>query len=164
VGGHAEVSQPLLSCPGCDVAQRRARSVRPVVGADVRRRAQLPVVASDPTMLQQVLTGLVELFAHSVPTASHIDLQVMAAGDQLKLQFQAHQAGQPVSQSGPTPALQSLGHLLMFQPDTGGLSLNLNATKTLFQALGAKLTVRDRAATWTVFLPIETTRMAYPIV
>ncbi len=126
---------------------------------------QLPMVASDPSMLQQVLTGLVELFTHSVPTASHIDLQVMAAGDQLKLQFQAQQSGQPVTRSCPTHSLKSLGHLLMFQPETGGLSLNLDATKTLFQALGAKLTVRDKAeqgSTWTVFLPIETTH--YPIV
>jgi hypothetical protein len=47
----------------------------------------------------------------------------------------------------------------MFQPETGGLSLNLNATKNLFQALGGKLIVRQRpqaGEVLTVFLPLET--------
>jgi len=56
----------------------------------------------------------------------------------------------------------------MFQPETGGLSLNLQATKNLFEALGAKLTVRERSnqgTTWTVFLPLETSGLqSYPIV
>jgi hypothetical protein len=33
----------------------------------------------------------------------------------------------------------------MFQPETGCLSLNLEVTKNLFQALGGKLTVRQRS-------------------
>jgi signal transduction histidine kinase len=131
---------------------------------------ELPMVASDPTMLQHVLTGLVELFTHSVSPGSHIQLHVIHAGAQLKLQFQSQ--GDPTQpnaapQCSPPP-LQSLGHLLMFQPETGGLSLNLEATKNLFHALGAKLTVRERSnqgTTWTVFLPLEASGLkSYPIV
>ncbi len=185
-------------------AQRRNLSL------EVGLPPELPMVASDPTMLQHVLTGLVELFTHSVSPGSHIQLHVLHAGAQLKLQFQSSvqpqtgsqaqnqsidQAGQSVSQSvgqstgqsigqsigqsrnnnpfpGNTacspPPLKSLGHLLMFQPETGGLSLNLEATKNLFHALGAKLTVRERSnqgTTWTVFLPLEASGLkSYPIV
>ncbi|MGD1867844.1 MAG: sensor histidine kinase [Phormidesmis sp.] len=130
----------------------------------------LPMVASDPTMLQHVLTGLVELFTHSVSPGSHIQLHVLHAGEQLKLQFQSQaDPNQPNTRPACSPPpLQSLGHLLMFQPDTGGLSLNLEATKNLFHALGAKLTVRERTnqgTTWTVFLPLETSGLqSYPIV
>lgn len=145
-------------------AQRRNLSL------EVGLPPELPMVASDPTMLQHVLTGLVELFTHSVSPGSHIQLHVVHVGDQLKLQFQSQidleQADS--SQSYAPPALQSLGHLLMFQPETGGLSLNLEATKNLFHALGAKLTVRERSnqsTTWTVFLPLEASGLkSYPIV
>jgi len=34
--------------------------------------------------------------------------------------------------------------MLMFQPETGNISLNLTATKHLFQAIGGKLIVRQR--------------------
>ncbi|MBT9312098.1 sensor histidine kinase [Leptothoe kymatousa] len=128
---------------------------------DVTLPQDLPMVASDPTLLQQVLTGLVELFTHSVAPKGQIQLHVMAAGDQLKLEFQAD-VNDLCDQHRPN--LKSLGKLLMFQPDTGGLSLNLQTTKALFTALGAKLTVRERPGgiTWMVFLPIETAN--YPIV
>ena len=145
-------------------AQRRNLSL------EVGLPPDLPMVASDPTMLQHVLTGLVELFTHSVSPGSHIQLHVLHAGDQLKLQFQSQaDLNQPNSQpTCTTPPLQSLGHLLMFQPETGGLSLNLEATKNLFHALGAKLTVRERSdqsTTWTVFLPLETSGLqSYQIV
>jgi His Kinase A (phospho-acceptor) domain len=135
--------------------------------------ARLPTIVSDPALLQQVLTGLVELFTHSVPPDRHIQLEVMLAGHQLKLQFQAlakqtHQKC-PDPQPCPPPPLRSLGNVLMFQPETGGLSLNLDATKSLFKALGAKLIVRERAtqgSTWAVFLPLETAEppSIYPIV
>ncbi|MEL6778945.1 MAG: HAMP domain-containing sensor histidine kinase [Cyanobacteria bacterium J06597_16] len=145
-------------------AQRRNLSL------EVGLPPELPMVASDPTMLQHVLTGLVELFTHSVSPGSHIQLHVVHAGDQLKLQFQSQidpNQADAVLHCAP-PTLQSLGHLLMFQPETGGLSLNLEATKNLFHALGAKLTVRERSnqgTTWTVFLPLEASGLkSYPIV
>ncbi|NJM96720.1 MAG: HAMP domain-containing histidine kinase [Phormidesmis sp. RL_2_1] len=153
-------------------AQRRNLSL------EVGLPPELPMVASDPTMLQDVLTGLVELFTHSVSPGSHIQLHVVLAGEQLKLQFQSQaQPPSPVQNGSDSPeatascappTLQSLGHLLMFQPETGGLSLNLEATKNLFHALGAKLTVRERSnqgTTWTVFLPLEASGLkSYPII
>jgi signal transduction histidine kinase len=48
--------------------------------------------------------------------------------------------------------------MLMFQPETGNLSLNLSVTKNLFQAIGGKLIVRNRpqqGQVLTIFLPLE---------
>jgi len=124
--------------------------------------AQLPLVTSDPTLLNQVLTGLVERFIQGLPAQSHIQLVVMLAGHQLKLQFQATamdgRSLEPDLESSSSSSLRSLGHLLMLQPETGGLSLNLEATKNLFHALGGKLIVRQRpqqGEVLTVFLPLE---------
>jgi signal transduction histidine kinase len=58
------------------------------------------------------------------------------------------------------PTSKSIGQLLMFQPETGSLCLNLNVTKHLFQALGGKLIVRQRpqeGEVMTIFLPLEVT-------
>ena len=152
------------------IPQWQQAALRRNLSLEVGLPPELPMVASDPTMLQHVLTGLVELFTHSVSPGSHIQLHVVNAGEQLKLQFQS-QADPTKPNMAPAcspPPLQSLGHLLMFQPDTGGLSLNLEATKNLFHALGAKLTVRERSnqgTTWTVFLPLEASGLkSYPVV
>lgn len=126
----------------------------------------LPMVNSDPTMLNQVLTGLIDRFTHSLPPYSHIQLAVTLAGHQLKLQFQSQPSAVGNGKAMPenqdvlfSSPFKALGQLLMFQPETGGLSLNLNVTKNLFQALGGKLIVRQRPQTGevlTVFLPLET--------
>jgi K+-sensing histidine kinase KdpD len=45
----------------------------------------------------------------------------------------------------------------MFQPETGSLSLNLQVTKNLFNALGGKLIVKQRSSqgeVLTIFLPL----------
>ncbi|MBE9110076.1 HAMP domain-containing histidine kinase [Nodosilinea sp. LEGE 07298] len=125
--------------------------------------ACLPMVNSDPAMLTQVLTGLIDRFTHSLPPYSHIELAVTLAGHQLKLQFQSQlpdgNDAQSQTQDDPLASpFKALGQLLMFQPETGGLSLNLNATKNLFHALGGKLIVRQRpqaGEVLTVFLPLE---------
>ncbi|MBD0333860.1 MAG: HAMP domain-containing histidine kinase [Cyanobacteria bacterium Co-bin13] len=133
---------------------------------EVKVPSQMPMVTSDSTMLNQVLTGLIDRFTHSLPPYSHIKLVVSLAGHQLKLQFQS----QPKADTKPAAEttachratvspFRSVGHLLMFQPETGGLSLNLAATKNLFQALGGKLIVRQkpqRGEVLTVYLPLET--------
>ncbi|MFM7372308.1 MAG: sensor histidine kinase, partial [Sphaerospermopsis kisseleviana] len=52
----------------------------------------------------------------------------------------------------------SLGQLLVFQPETGTISLNISATKHLFQAIGGKLIVRQNpkyGEVLTIFLPLE---------
>lgn len=123
----------------------------------------LPTVVSDPKMLDQVLTGLIENFTRSLPAGSHIQVQVIPAGDQLKLQLlpqsQPGESGKTAEQLVvPQPLRKSLGQLLMFQPETGNISLNLTATKHLFQAIGGKLIVRQRphqGEVLTIFLPLE---------
>ncbi|MEH2434495.1 MAG: HAMP domain-containing sensor histidine kinase [Nostoc sp.] len=122
---------------------------------------QLPTVVSNPMMLDQVLTGLIENFTRSLPAGSHIQVQVIPAGDQLKLQL-SPQFGCKDSSKTAIPARppirKALGQLLMFQPETGTISLNIAATKHLFQAIGGKLIVRQRphyGEVLTIFLPLE---------
>jgi len=129
---------------------------------DVVLPQQLPTVVSDPIMLDQVLTGLIENFTRSLPAGSHIQVQVIPAGDQLKLQLlpqpQPEESGEAAEQFPVPPTRKSLGPLLMFQPETGNISLNLTATKHLFQAIGGKLIVRQRlhqGEVLTIFLPLE---------
>ncbi|MBN3884900.1 MULTISPECIES: sensor histidine kinase [unclassified Nostoc] len=131
---------------------------------------QLPTVVSNPTMLDQVLTGLMENFTRSLPAGSHIQVQVIPAGDQLKLQL-SPQFGCKDSNKAATPATppirKALGQLLMFQPETGTISLNIAATKHLFQAIGGKLIVRQRphyGEVLTIFLPLEVSNKQKPVV
>jgi hypothetical protein len=124
---------------------------------------QLPAIAiRDPHLLDQVLTGLMEYLSYSLSAGSHIHLQVALAGPQLKLELKT----QPNTQTDAmveSPILKAVGQLLMFQPETGGLSLSLPATKHLFQALGGKLTVRKhlQGEVLTIFLPLGTESDAY---
>lgn len=128
---------------------------------DVVLPQQLPTVVSNPNMLDQVLTGLMENFTRSLPPGSHIQVQVIPAGDQLKLQLspqlQCQDTSKPNAPVTP-PIRKALGQLLMFQPETGTISLNIAATKHLFQAIGGKLIVRQRQhneEVLTIFLPLE---------
>ena len=131
---------------------------------DVSLPKTVPAVISDPTMLDRVLTGLIENFTSSLPTGSHVKLQVVPAGNQLKLQFHS-QCHSDLTDTDNTdkdiinkPAMKSLGQMLMFQPETGNLSLNMNVTKNLFQAIGGKLIVRQRpqqGQVLTIFLPLN---------
>lgn len=123
---------------------------------------KLPTVISDPTMLDQVLTGLIENFTRTLPAGSHIQVGVMLAGNQLKLQLESHLQSGSENQSAfgvtPTTPLKSIGPLLMFQPETGSLTLNLSVTKNLFRAAGGKLVVRQRPEkgdVMTIFLPLQ---------
>ena len=148
------------------IPQWQQQASRRNLALEVEVPSHLPMVNSDPTMLNQVLTGLIDRFTHSLPPYSHIQLAVTLAGHQLKLQFQSQPPKDELQDSpngDPPPFLTSpfraLGQLLMFQPETGGLSLNLNVTKNLFQALGGKLIVRQKpqaGEVLTVFLPLET--------
>lgn len=123
----------------------------------------LPTVVSNPAMLDQVLTGLVENFTRTLPGGSHIQVEVTLAGNQLKLQLLSQTNSEDSRNAddfsrGNCRNLKSIGHLLMFQPETGSLCLNLNVTKHLFQALGGKLIVRQRpqeGEVMTIFLPLE---------
>ncbi|MEH2311477.1 MAG: HAMP domain-containing sensor histidine kinase [Nostoc sp.] len=122
---------------------------------------QLPTVVSNPTILDQVLSGLIENFTRSLPAGSHIQVQVIPAGDQLKLQLSPQficKDSNKAATPGTPPIRKALGQLLMFQPETGTISLNIAATKHLFQAIGGKLIVRQRphyGEVLTIFLPLE---------
>lgn len=129
---------------------------------DVILPQHLPTVVSHPTMLDSVLTGLMENFTRSLPAGSHIQVQVITAGDQLKLQLLPNPQSQDNnianSFSCQPPIRKALGQLLTFQPETGTISLNLAATKHLFQAIGGKLIVRERpqqGEILTIFLPLK---------
>ena len=131
---------------------------------------QLPTVVSNPTMLDQVLTGLMENFTRSLPAGSHIQVQVIPAGDQLKLQLSPQLRCKDSNKAtipATPPIRKALGQLLMFQPETGTISLNIAATKHLFQAIGGKLIVRQRphyGEVMTIFLPLEVSNKQKPTV
>lgn len=123
---------------------------------------QLPTVVSHPAMFDRVLTGLMENFTRSLPPGSCIQVQVMTAGDQLKLQLTPQFDCENKSYMPNPPIRKSLGQLLIFQPETGTISLNMSATKHLFQAIGGKLIVRQRpqnGEVLTIFLPLEVNRI-----
>ena len=129
---------------------------------DVTLPPKMPTVVSDPTMLDQVLGNLIENFSRNLPSGSHIQVGVMLAGSQLKLQLESHSDSEvkshsPFTSSTKTP-FKSIGPLLMFQPETGSLTLNLKVTKNLFEAIGGKLVVRQRpqkGEVMTIFLPVK---------
>ncbi|MCL2929909.1 MAG: HAMP domain-containing sensor histidine kinase [Trichodesmium sp. St2_bin6] len=123
---------------------------------------KMPSIISDPTMLDQVLGNLIENFSRNLAPGSLIKVEVMLAGSQLKLQLKSdsdigEKSSSPFTNYTKTP-LKSIGPLLMFQPETGSLSLNLKVTKNLFQAIGGKLVVRQRPTkgeVMTIFLPVQ---------
>jgi hypothetical protein len=136
------------------------QALRYNVTLDVVLPQKMPAVVSNPVMLEQVLTGLIETFTRRLPTGGKIQVHVTPAGDRLKLQFQS-QPYETGDATVPTLEQKSLGQLLIFQPQTGSISLNLNATKNLCQILGGKLIFRKRPTTGeelTIFLPLEMNR------
>ncbi|MCJ8281584.1 MAG: sensor histidine kinase [Rivularia sp. ALOHA_DT_140] len=127
---------------------------------DVVLPQQLPAVVTNPNMLDRVLTGLMENFTRNLPAGSNIQVRVIQAGDQLKLQLLPNCSPDITeAESCNTPPIRkAIGQLLMFQPETGTISLNLTATKHLFQAIGGKLIVRERpqhGEVLTIYLPLE---------
>jgi signal transduction histidine kinase len=118
---------------------------------------QLPAVVSNPTILDRVLTGLVENFTRNLPSGSRIQVEVTPVGDRLKLQLQSSLEDDEQLPTAPSKR-HSIGQLLTFQPETGNLSLNMSVTKNLFQLLGGKLIVRQhpqQGEVLTVFLPLS---------
>lgn len=121
---------------------------------------KMPSVVSDPNLLDRVLTGAIDNFTSSLAPGSNLRVEVSLAGHQLKVEL--HSQPEPTADSqacsSSVQTLKSIGQMLMFQPETGNLSLNLSVTKNLFQALGGKLIVRHRpqqGQVLTIFLPLE---------
>ncbi|WP_069789872.1 sensor histidine kinase [Cyanobacterium sp. IPPAS B-1200] len=111
---------------------------------------KLPQVVSDPVILTQMLGGLMEKFTRNIPSGGHFQVLVLPSGDQLKLQF--------LSESNlNNNQVKCLGKLLLFQPETGSLSLNPDVTKHIFNVLGGKLIIKqnqNKGEVLTVFLPL----------
>jgi hypothetical protein len=111
---------------------------------------KLPQIVSDPTILTQILGGLMEKFTRNLPSGGNFEVLILPAGNQLKLQF--------LSESNfNNDHVKCLGKLLLFQPDTGSLSLSHDVTKNIFHALGGKLTIKQKphkGEILTIFLPL----------
>ena len=126
---------------------------------DVMLPEDLPAIAiRDPSMLDQVLTGLIEQLSHTLPLGSEMSLQVTLAGEQLKLQLRSSLPEEDEDSTANKSMLKAVGQLLMLQPETGNLSLSLPATKEIFNFLGGILTVRQsppRGEILTMFLPLD---------
>jgi len=121
---------------------------------DVSLPESLPVVVSDPALLNRVLNGLLECFTAGLPAGGRVQVRIATAGDCLKLQVRSpRQASKP-------RAGKALGQVLLVCPETGALTLNPEVTRNLFQAIGGKLTVRQRpeaGEVLTAFLPLDVT-------
>ncbi len=148
-----------------NISRWQKQAARRDLSLSIRVPKQLPaVVISEPMMLDQVLTGLIDRLSHSLPSGSEIELQVTLAGEQLKLELRSQASTGKSSAVTKAPTLKAVGHVLMVQPETGGLSLSLPVTKHLFQALGGKLSVRQhqqQGEVLTIFLPLGPEGQAY---
>lgn len=117
---------------------------------DVILPHELPQIVSDPSILSQILTGLMEKFTRNLPSGCHCKLLILTVGNQLKLQFFS-------DSNFSSSNSKCLGKLLLFQPDTGSLSLSHDVTKNIFHALGAKFTIKqkpNKGEILTIFLPL----------
>jgi His Kinase A (phospho-acceptor) domain len=128
--------------------QKQAKRRNVTLEVDLPKK--LPSVISDPNLLDQMLNGVMEKCTRTVASGGLVRVQISTAGSQLKLQFHSQL-------KLPNYGLKALGQVLMFQPETGNLSLNMNVTKNLFQALGGKFIVRQKpeeGEILTIFLPL----------
>lgn len=135
----------------CESTPRwQKQAARRSVSLEVTLPQKLPQVVSDPAMLDQVLSGLIDGFTRRLPAGAEVQIQVSTAGSQLKLEVQSQGIAQQCLE-------KAIGQLLIFQPETGSLSLNADVTKNLFHALGGKLRIRQRPSgedVFTIFLPL----------
>ena len=160
------VRQPLTLTPlaqvfhnGMERWQRQAAQHNLKLNVELPK--QLPTITSDATLLDRMLTELIENLTRGLPAGSEIAMRVSMAGHQLKLQLHCHE----LDRTGPQPRsdqdkrTRSIGQVLTFQPETGNLGINLKVTKNLFQSIGGKMIVRQRpdvGEVVTIFLPLAT--------
>ncbi len=109
---------------------------------------ELPPILSNSELLQQLLNGLIDRLFRLLPPKSKIELGTYWVGNFVKLEI-------ITSGSGFHP-LRPIGRWLLFQPETGVISLSLVVTKALFQSLGGKFTLKTipNGEVLTVFLPV----------
>ncbi len=109
---------------------------------------ELPLIISNRELLHQLLNSLIDRLFRLLPPHSKIALGTTTAGNFVKLEI-------TTSGQGIYP-LRPIGRWLLFQPETGVISLNLVVTKALFQSLGGKFTLKTipTGEVLTVFLPV----------
>jgi len=126
-----------------NLARWQKQASRRQLTLTLRIAQNMPPVSSNADLLTQVLNGLVDRLTRSLPIDSDIQIQVAAVGEHIKLQFLSQLKYPSIEHlAHNSQMLTAVGQWLMLQPETGSLSLSLPITKTLFQALGGKLTVR----------------------
>ncbi len=128
------------------------RSQRRAIALTLDVPRDLPLCTSHPDRLQSLLGGLLDRLVRSLPPGSAVLLQGREAGAYLKLQFRVQRVG---AEAG---LVQAVGQWLVWQPETGTVSLSLAAANTLLQSLGARLSVRLATSPYddevlAVFLP-----------
>jgi signal transduction histidine kinase len=145
---------PLAQIFQTSVPRWQQQASRHNLELSVKLPTNLPTVASDPSLLDRMLAEIIENLARTLPPGSQIEMEAEVAGSQLKVQLRYDRDGA----AARLDSLKSIGQLLTFQPETGSFGLNLDVTKNLFQAIGGKLTIRQRshrAEVMTIFLPLE---------
>ncbi|MEM1370023.1 MAG: HAMP domain-containing sensor histidine kinase [Cyanobacteria bacterium P01_H01_bin.15] len=148
-------SVPLAQLFAQSIPKWQRQAARRQVQLDLNLPETLPTVLSDARLLNPVLTGLIEKTILSLPVNGNIQIHVTISGSQLKVEFV------PNCWYEADP-FQALGNFLTVQPQTGGVALNIDVTKDLFQSVGGKLTVRKRhdlGDIFTLFLPLETSSL-----
>lgn len=141
-----------------NIPRWQQQSARRNVVLDIVLPQKLPIILGHPAMLEQVLTNLMDKITKDLAGGGEIKVQITTMGEQLKLELLS-------SANYPSNPFKSLGKLLMFQPETGSLSLNINVTKNLFNLMGGKLTIRqheEKGEILTIFLPLKPNRVVKP--
>ncbi len=117
----------------------------------------VPIIVSNGQLLAQLLNNIVDRLTRNLPTDSHIKIETTIAGKYIKLKFKSQMENTTNSSSH-----KNVGQWLMLQPETGALSLSLVISKTLFQLMGGKLTIKLHPTSTvydeeilTIFLPIQ---------
>jgi len=131
-------------------SQWRSQASQRQIAFNLGPLPDLPLIQTNPQLLEQVINGLVDHLMRTAPFQAEIYLQLSLAGNYLKLQFQIN--------AEPTPnTAQPIGDWLICQPDTGVVSLSLPTVKSLLQVLGGRLTVRSSllGVHLTLFLPLS---------
>ena len=131
-----------------DAWQRQLK--RREIGFQWHQQAPLPLVMSDPALLESMLLGLMDRFSRGLRRGDAVQVNLSCAGDRLKLRFSG--AGDD-DDSAATTDSTSVGPVLSWDPATGSLQLSPQATQRLFASLGGRLTERP-GRSLTLYLPL----------
>ena len=115
----------------------------------------LPPVLSDPLRLETMLGGLIDRFSRGLASGSAVRLSLQPAGSRLKLRLSSsdRHGRAAASEAADHAAVDRVGPVLSWNPDTGSLQLSQQATRQLFHRLGGRLTSRG-GSDLTVFFPV----------